>query len=63
VNHRALKFWERMGFAVQGMGKRMLRGKESVFIRMTRELAPRPEPTGTFVPSWLSAWLKGRGAR
>ena len=62
VNHRALNFWERMGFAVHGMGKRMLKGKENVFIRMTRELAPRPEPTGTFVPSWLSAWLKGRAA-
>jgi ribosomal protein S18 acetylase RimI-like enzyme len=62
VNPRALKFWERMGFEVQGMGKRLLKGRESVFIRMTRELAPRPEPTGTFIPSWLSAWLKGGGA-
>jgi ribosomal protein S18 acetylase RimI-like enzyme len=62
VNPRALRFWQRMEFEVRGMGKRMLKGKESVFIRMTRELAPRPEPTGTFVPSWLSAWLKGRGA-
>lgn len=62
VNPRALAFWERMGFEVRGMGKRTLRGKESVFIRMTRELAPRPEPTGTFVPSWLAAWLAGRGA-
>jgi ribosomal protein S18 acetylase RimI-like enzyme len=61
VNPRAMKFWERMGFEVRGMGKRTLKGKESVFIRMTRELAPRAEPTGTFVPSWLSAWLSGRG--
>ena len=61
VNPRALKFWQRMGFEVQGMGKRMLKGNESVFIRMTRELAPRVEPTGTFIPSWLSAWLKGAG--
>ncbi len=62
VNPRALRFWQRMGFEVRGMGKRTLRGTESVFIRMTRELAPRPEPTGTFIPSWLSAWLKGGGA-
>jgi ribosomal protein S18 acetylase RimI-like enzyme len=63
VNPRAMKFWERMGFEVRGMGKRTLKGKESVFIRMTRELAPRAEPTGTFVPSWLSAWLSGSGER
>lgn len=63
VNPRAMRFWERMGFEVRGMGKRTLKGKESVFIRMSRELAPRPEPTGTFVPSWLSAWLSGRGDR
>ena len=61
VNPRALRFWERMEFEVRGLGKRTLKGKESVFIRMTRELGPRPEPTGTFVPSWLSAWLKRRG--
>jgi len=60
VNPRALSFWQRMGFEVRGMGKRMLHGKESVFLRMTRELAPRPEPTGTFVPSWLTAWIAGR---
>jgi hypothetical protein len=29
---------------------------------MTRELAPAPEPTGTFVPSWLARWRRGRGA-
>lgn len=63
VNPRAMRFWERMGFEVRGMGKRTLKGKESVFIRMSRELAPRPEPTGTFVPSWLSAWLSGGGDR
>jgi GNAT superfamily N-acetyltransferase len=61
VNPGALRFWQRMGFVVQGMGIRMLKGKESAFIRMTRELAPKPEPTGTFVPSWLAAWLRGRG--
>ncbi len=60
VNPGALRFWQRMGFEVRGMGKRTLRGKESVFIRMTRELQTRPEPTGTFIPSWLSAWLRGR---
>jgi ribosomal protein S18 acetylase RimI-like enzyme len=60
VNPGALRFWERMGFQVRGMGIRTLKGKESAFIRMTRELEARPEPTGTFVPSWLSAWLRGR---
>ena len=60
VNPRALKFWQRMGFEVQGMGKRHLKGRESVFLRMTREIAPRPEPVGTFVPSWLSAWRASR---
>ncbi len=60
VNPGALRFWQRMGFEVRGMGKRTLKGVESVFISMTRELRERPEPTGTFVPSWLSAWLRGR---
>jgi ribosomal protein S18 acetylase RimI-like enzyme len=63
VNPGALRFWERMGFEVRGMGKRILKGKESPFIRMTRELAQKPEPTGTFVPSWLSAWWRARGGR
>ncbi len=61
VNPGALRFWQRMGFAVQGMGVRMLKGRESPFLRMTRELAPAPEPTGTFVPSWLARWTRGRG--
>ena len=63
VNPGALRFWERMGFEVRGMGVRILKGKESPFIRMTRELAPRPEPTGTFVPSWLASWWHRRGER
>jgi ribosomal protein S18 acetylase RimI-like enzyme len=61
VNPGALRFWQRMGFEVRGMGVRALKdGKESAFLRMTRELAPRPEPTGTFVPSWLARWLAGK---
>jgi GNAT superfamily N-acetyltransferase len=60
VNPAALRFWQRMGFAVEGMGIRMLKGKESAFLRMKRALAPAPAPTGTFVPSWLAAWLKRR---
>ena len=63
VNPGALRFWERMGFVVQGMGKRILKGRESPFIRMTRALAERPEPTGTFVPTWLAAWWRARGER
>jgi ribosomal protein S18 acetylase RimI-like enzyme len=63
VNPAALRFWEREGFEVRGMGKRHLKGRESPFLRMTRELAERPEPTGTFVPSWLAAWWGGRERR
>jgi ribosomal protein S18 acetylase RimI-like enzyme len=57
-NPKALRFWRRMGFEERGMGKQRIKGRESVFIRMTRELSPSPEPTGTFVPSWLAAWLR-----
>jgi ribosomal protein S18 acetylase RimI-like enzyme len=60
-NPKAIKFWERMGFAVKGMGKQQLGGRESVFIRMTRALEPAPEPTGTFVQSWLAAFRRARG--
>jgi ribosomal protein S18 acetylase RimI-like enzyme len=60
-NPKAIKFWERMGFAVKGMGKQELKGRESVFIRMTRRLAPEPEPTGTFIQSWLAAFRRSRG--
>jgi ribosomal protein S18 acetylase RimI-like enzyme len=63
VNPDALRFWERMGFQVRGMGKRILAGRESPFIRMTRELAASPEPTGTFVPSWLATWWRTLGRR
>jgi ribosomal protein S18 acetylase RimI-like enzyme len=62
VNPSALRFWQRMGFAVQGMGVRILKGRESPFLRMKRTLEAAPEPTGTFVPSWLARWAKGRGA-
>lgn len=60
VNPGALRFWQRMGFVVQGMGKRVLKGRESVFLRMALDLAPRPEPVGTFIPSWLPRWMGGR---
>jgi ribosomal protein S18 acetylase RimI-like enzyme len=60
-NPGALRFWERMGFQVRGMGKQKLRRRENVFLRMTRELEARPEPTGTFVQSWLAAWRRARG--
>lgn len=56
----ALRFWKRMGFEVRGMGKQLLGRRVNVFLRMTRELAPAPEPTGTFVQSWLAAWRRGR---
>ena len=61
VNPGALRFWERMGFEVRGLGKRILKGKETPFLRMTRDLSPKPAPTGTFVPSWLATWLRGSG--
>lgn len=60
-NPKAIRFWQRMGFEVQGMGKRHLKGRENVFIRMTRELAPAEEPTGTFVQSWLAAFRRSQG--
>jgi GNAT superfamily N-acetyltransferase len=60
-NPGALRFWQRMGFEVRGMGKQVLKGRESVFLRMTRELSPAPEATGTFVKSWLAAWRRARG--
>jgi ribosomal protein S18 acetylase RimI-like enzyme len=63
VNPGALRFWERMGFVVQGMGVRILKGRESPFLRMTRTLARTPAPTGTFVPSWLARWMDGRASR
>ncbi len=59
-NPGALRFWQRMGFEVRGMGKQLLKNRENVFLRMTRELAPAPEPTGTFVQSWLAAWRRAR---
>ncbi len=60
-NPGALRFWQRMGFVVKGMGKQKLERRENVYIRMTRELAAAPEPAGTFVKSWLAAWRGGRG--
>lgn len=60
-NPRAIEFWRRMGFEVHGMGKQILPNKENVFLRMRRDLEPRPEPTGTFVQSWLAAWRRARG--
>lgn len=59
----ALRFWKRMGFEVRGMGKQRLKGRENVFLRMSRPLEVAPEPTGTFVKSWLAAWRRGREER
>ncbi len=61
-NPGALRFWQRVGFEVRGMGKQVLKGRENVFIRMTRDLAPVPESTGTFVKSWIAAWRRARGS-
>jgi ribosomal protein S18 acetylase RimI-like enzyme len=61
-NPRALDFWKRMGFEVRGMGKQLLKKRENVYLRMTRELEAEPEPTGTFVKSWLAAWRRARGS-
>ncbi len=62
-NPGALRFWQRVGFEIRGMGKQILKKRESVFIRMTREVAPGQEAEGTFVKSWLAAWRRGREAR
>jgi ribosomal protein S18 acetylase RimI-like enzyme len=39
-NPKAIRFWRRMGFAVQGAGTQVRGAKESVFLRMTHSLAP-----------------------
>ncbi len=59
-NPGALRFWQRMGFEIRGLGKQFRKGRETVFIRMAREIAAAPEPTGTFVQSWLAAWRRSR---
>jgi ribosomal protein S18 acetylase RimI-like enzyme len=60
-NPNALRFWQRMGFEVTGMGKQVLAGREIPYLKMMRTLAPVEEPTGTFVKSWLAAWRRARG--
>lgn len=60
-NPGALRFWQRMGFELKGMGKQQLERRENVYLRLTRELAASAEPTGTFVKSWLAAWRRSRG--
>jgi ribosomal protein S18 acetylase RimI-like enzyme len=60
-NPRAIEFWKRMGFEIRGMGKQILKHRENVYLRMARELSREPEPTGTFVKSWLAAWRRARG--
>jgi hypothetical protein len=52
-----------MGFRERGMGKQMRKGRERVFLRMTRQLELAPEPSGTFIKSWLAARRKARGVR
>jgi ribosomal protein S18 acetylase RimI-like enzyme len=59
-NPGALRFWQRMGFDLMGMGKQQLKTRENVYLRMARALATAPEDTGTFVKSWLAAWRRGR---
>jgi ribosomal protein S18 acetylase RimI-like enzyme len=60
-NPGAIRFWQRMGFDVGGMGKQIHRSRETVFLRMTKELGPAGEPPPQFMPSWLAAWKKRRG--
>lgn len=61
-NPDALRFWQRMGFEIRGMGKQKLKTRENVFLRMERVLEAKPEPTGTFVQSWLAAFRRGSGS-
>jgi ribosomal protein S18 acetylase RimI-like enzyme len=62
-NPGAIRFWQRMGFEVRGMGKQIHKARQTVFLRMTKKLAPvAKEPPPAFMPSWLSAWRKRRGA-
>lgn len=62
-NPGALRFWKRMGFEERGMGKQLRKGRERPFLRLTRDLEPREEPSGTFVQSWIAAWRRARGER
>ncbi len=39
-NPGAIRFWRRMGFELQGMGKQLRRTRETVYLRMRRDLAP-----------------------
>ncbi len=62
-NPGALRFWKRMGFEERGMGKQLRKGRERPFLRLTRDLEAREEPSGTFVQSWIAAWRRARGER
>jgi ribosomal protein S18 acetylase RimI-like enzyme len=46
-NPGAQRFWKRMGFEVRGLGKQIRMGRERPFLRMTRDLEPAPELSGT----------------
>jgi ribosomal protein S18 acetylase RimI-like enzyme len=41
-NPKAIRFWQRMGFQVEGAGTQVRGSKESVFLRMSHALAPAP---------------------
>jgi ribosomal protein S18 acetylase RimI-like enzyme len=60
-NPGAIRFWQRMGFAVGGMGKQIHKTRETVYLQMTKPLDPAEDLTGPLVPGWLAAWKKRRG--
>jgi RimJ/RimL family protein N-acetyltransferase len=60
-NPRAIRFWQRMGFSVHGMGKQIHKTRETVYLRMSKQLPPMGEPTAAFTPGWVAVWKKRRG--
>ena len=62
-NPGAIRFWQRMGFAVRGMGKQMHRNRETVYLQMTKKLDPLDESAAAAASGWLANWKRRRDDR